>query len=85
MIVPVFFSRREGNMRYGGKTIEAVRLGDWKLLQNDPFGPRELYNLKEDPLEEEDLFDVEKEKVRELNQLLIKHFAKSSGRVPWQP
>ena len=81
---PVFFSRREGNMRYGGKTIEAVRLGDWKLLQNDPFGPRELYNLKDDPMEANDLFDTEKEKARELSKLLMKHLQKA-GQVPWQP
>jgi arylsulfatase A-like enzyme len=80
---PVFFSRREGNMRYGGKTIEAVRLGDWKLLQNSPYGPRELYNLKNDPLEQHDLFKVEGEKVKELNALLMDHLQKA-GQVPWQ-
>ena len=36
---PLFFSRREGGLAYGGKTIEAVRLGDWKLLRNSPFAP----------------------------------------------
>lgn len=80
---PVFFTRREGNMRYGGKTIEAVRLGDWKLLQNSPFAPRELYNLREDPLEENDLTEAEPEKFRELNKLLMKHI-QQGGRIPWQ-
>ena len=28
----LFFSRREGNLAYNGKTIEAVRHGPWKLL-----------------------------------------------------
>ncbi|MCA9023084.1 MAG: sulfatase-like hydrolase/transferase, partial [Planctomycetaceae bacterium] len=37
-----FFRRREGGNRYGGKTIEAVRSGQWKLLQNSPFEPLEL-------------------------------------------
>ncbi|MEM7369435.1 MAG: sulfatase-like hydrolase/transferase [Bacteroidota bacterium] len=80
---PVFFSRREGGTRYGGKTIQAVRLGDWKLLQNDPFGPRELYNLAQDPLEEHDLIEDKPDKFKELNGLLMKHLQKA-GQVPWQ-
>ena len=34
---PLFFTRREGGARYGGLTIQAVQLNDWKLLQNSPF------------------------------------------------
>ncbi|WP_395142947.1 sulfatase, partial [Armatimonas sp.] len=45
-----YFVRREGGVAYGGKTIEALRRGDWKLLQDSPFAPQELYNLKTDPL-----------------------------------
>ena len=41
----IFFGRREGNNRYMGKTVWAVRKGDWKLLQNSPMQPFELYNL----------------------------------------
>lgn len=80
---PYFFSRREGGMKYGGKTIEAVRLGDWKLLQNDPFGPRELYHLAQDPQERTDLFASEPDKARELNALLMQHL-QEGGKVPWQ-
>lgn len=25
--------------------------GDWKILQNDPFSPLELYHLQDDPQE----------------------------------
>ena len=80
---PLFFSRREGGLRYGGKTIEAVRMGDWKLLQNDPFGPRELYNLKSDPDESDNLIQLETEKFKELNSLLMKHI-QERGQIPWQ-
>ncbi|MEX2368797.1 MAG: sulfatase-like hydrolase/transferase, partial [Candidatus Paceibacterota bacterium] len=80
---PLYFTRREGGMRYGGLTIQAVRLGDWKLLQNSPFEPRELYHLGKDPYEQENLVDQYPEKVEELNTLLMKHIQKS-GAVPWQ-
>lgn len=80
---PLYFSRREGGMRYGGKTIEALRLGDWKLLQNDPYGPRELYNLAEDPYETQNLIDQQPDKARELNRELMKHL-QVQGAVPWQ-
>jgi arylsulfatase A-like enzyme len=79
----VFFCRREGDAEYGGKTIDAIRQGDWKLLQNTPFSPRELYNLKEDPLEQKNLITTQKEKFRELNALQRVHLQRS-GAVPWQ-
>ena len=80
----LFFSRREGNLRYGGKTIEAVRRGDWKLLQNSPFAPQELYNLAEDPLETRNLIEMEPDIYRSLAAALRGHI-QEGGRVPWQP
>ena len=80
---PLFFTRREGGMRYGGLTIQAVRLGDWKLLQNSPFEPRELYNLMEDPYETDNLIDEFPGKAEELNALMMKHIQRA-GSVPWQ-
>ena len=38
----LFFVRREGGPAYGGKTIEALLRGDWKLIQDSPFGRAEL-------------------------------------------
>ena len=49
------FTRREGGIRYGGKTIEAIRVGEWKLLQNSPFEPLELCNLSADLREQNNL------------------------------
>ena len=80
---PTYFTRREGGTRYGGQSIYAVRSGNWKLLQNSPYEAYELYNLKDDPMEQNNLMGQEKEKYQELNKLLMKHLQKG-GRVPWQ-
>jgi arylsulfatase A-like enzyme len=79
----IYFTRREGGLNYGGKAYYALRKGDWKLLQNSPYQPMELYNLKEDPLEKKDLMKTEPGMVKELNQLLMKHI-QEAGKTPWQ-
>lgn len=78
-----FFRRREGGTRYGGKTIEAVIHGDWKLLQNSPFQPQELYNLKADPREQNNLIKENRKMYRQLAAELRKEIQRY-GSVPWQ-
>jgi arylsulfatase A-like enzyme len=80
---PLFFIRREGNDSFKGLTTQAVRLGDWKLLQPNPFSPFELYNLKTDPKEATNLASQEKAKAGELTRLLMNQI-QQSGAVPWQ-
>ena len=79
----MFFSRREGGNRYQGKTIEAVRRDQWKLLQNSPFEPLELYNLADDPLEENDLSKKNQKMFNDLSVALRKQLQRY-GAVPWQ-
>ena len=79
----LFFSRREGNLRYNGKTVEAVRLGAWKLVQNSPYAPPELFNLEEDPLEQDDLSKDYPGIFRRLAAALRRHI-QEAGKVPWQ-
>jgi arylsulfatase A-like enzyme len=51
----LFWVRREGGPQYGGRAYYAARQRDFKLLQNSPFEPMELYNLKDDPQEQKPL------------------------------
>jgi arylsulfatase A-like enzyme len=78
-----YFVRREGGLAYGGKTIEALRRGDWKLLQDSPFAPLELYDLKSDPREATNLATQHIEIFKELDAALRTQIQRA-GAAPWQ-
>lgn len=78
-----YFVRREGGVMYGGKTIEAFIRGDWKLLQDSPFAPLEMYNLKADPQETTDLAGKNRKEFMELSAALRREVQRG-GQVPWQ-
>jgi arylsulfatase A-like enzyme len=78
----LYFVRREGGPAYGGKTIEALKRGPWKLLQDSPFAPLELYNLADDPLETNNLAAKNPAIVRDLSAALRKQIQRG-GRVGW--
>ena len=80
----LYFVRCEGGVTYGGKSYEALIRGDWKLLQNDPYSPLELYNLKDDPQETRNLAATEKKIFNELAAALRAHI-QHGGAIPWQP
>jgi len=79
----LYFVRREGGPQYGGKTIEALLRGDWKLIQDSPFQPLELYNLKSDPGEKTNLVSREPRIFQELSAALRRQI-QQAGKVPWQ-
>lgn len=79
-----YFVRREGGLAYGGKTIEALRRGDWKLLQDSPFSPLELYDLATDPRETTNLMDYRKQVLNELSAALRQQMQRG-GTAPWRP
>jgi len=79
----LYFTRREGGAAYGGKSYEALIRGDWKLLQNDPYSPLELYNLKDDPQERKNVIKENVRIAREL-QLALRLHVQHGGATPWQ-
>jgi len=78
----LFWIRREG-WSYMGQEVRAMRRGPWKLVQNSPFDPYELFNLDDDPLEENDLSQERREVFGEMSADLQLHMQRS-GSVPWQ-
>lgn len=79
----LYFVRREGGPVYGGKSYEAIIRGKWKLMQNDPYSPLELYNLEDDPLEQHNLVATNREVVNQLAMALRVHIQRG-GQTPWQ-
>jgi len=77
----LFWVRREGG-NFGGRAFYAARYGDWKLLQNSPFEPMELYNLADDPQEKQPL--DEKHKMYQRLFTAVREHVIQAGAVPWQ-
>jgi len=79
----LFFTRREGNERFMGECIWAMRRGDWKLVKNSPMKNWELFDLSKDPGETTDLAGKNRGKYRELGAAMRIHIQRG-GAVPWQ-
>lgn len=79
----IFFTRREGDVEFGGQAIHMVISNNWKLVQNSPYQMYELYNLKKDTLEKQNLITTEPDRYKKLIELMIPHIQKG-GTVPWQ-
>lgn len=79
----LYFVRREGGPEYGGKAYHALIRGDWKLMQNSPYRPLELYNLKTDPQEKNNVIAQNGKIAREMQAALSAQIQRG-GAVPWQ-
>ncbi|WP_345327948.1 sulfatase family protein [Novipirellula rosea] len=79
----LYFVRREGGGRYVGHAYHAVIQGRWKLMQNDPFSPLELYDLEADPQETNNQIAKQPKVVAKLKQRLAAQI-QQGGSVPWQ-
>jgi len=77
----LFWVRREGG-HYGGRAYYAARYGDYKLVQNSPFEPMQLFNLDDDPKEQNPLSDRNR-MYQKLAAALRNHIIEA-GAVPWE-
>ncbi len=68
------FWEHEGN--------RALRVGDWKLVARGPAAPWELYDLKADRTETQNLAATHPDRVKELAAKWETH-AKRTGAIPW--
>lgn len=59
-----------------------VRAGDYKLIRQYEDGSTELYNLREDLSEEQDLVDTMPEKAKELDLMLSKWLIGTGAKLP---
>ena len=62
--------------------VSTIRAGDWKLLEFFEDGRLELYNLKDDLSEKNNLAAKMPEKVKELHQKLIAWRTKINAAMP---
>lgn len=79
----LFFIRREGGGEFGGLESRALRRWPYKLVQNRPFEPYQLFDLSADPAESKNLAAEMPGKVRELASALSQQIQRA-GAVPWQ-
>ncbi|MCP5556179.1 MAG: sulfatase-like hydrolase/transferase [Verrucomicrobiaceae bacterium] len=79
----LYFVRREGGPAYMGLTIQSLIHGPWKIVHDSPFAPLELYNLENDPKEEQELSKKAPKVFQELRTALQAEVQKA-GKTPWQ-
>lgn len=75
--------RREGGIQYGGQCYYGYREGPWKLMQNTPYSPRELFNLESDSAELSNVIAENREVARRLSNKMSRHIQRA-GEVPWR-
>ena len=60
----------------------AIRVGDWKLVESYEYETVELYNLKDDPGELNDLFEEQPQRAKKLQETMHAYFAEVGAGMP---
>lgn len=79
----LYFVRREGGVAYTGMAYHALIRGKWKLMQNDPFSPLELFDLESDPQETTNVIEDHRKIAIPMKKALARHI-QNGGGTPWQ-
>jgi arylsulfatase A-like enzyme len=77
------FDRPEHYMWFQKTTKQAMRIGDWKIIRDDITSPAELYDLKNDTLEANNLAGKEPERLKQMTDAMDAHLA-AAKLIPWQ-
>ena len=78
----LFWTRREGGT-YGGRAYYAARRGDFKLVQNSPYEPEQLFRISTDEYEQNPVEEEYPAEFRGLRKELQEHIRQAGG-IPWQ-
>ncbi|MBC3757272.1 arylsulfatase [Hyunsoonleella sp. SJ7] len=76
--------KREAPMYFQFMDNRAIRTSEWSLIEVDNKG-WELYNTRKDPLETNDLSNIHKDKVLELEKKWLNWWITESGESGYQP
>ncbi|HIO80053.1 TPA: N-acetylgalactosamine 6-sulfate sulfatase, partial [Candidatus Poribacteria bacterium] len=83
----LYWVRREGgtgdHSPMLGLGYHAVRQGDMKLLHNRPLDPLQLFNLIDDPKEQNNLSSINQPDFQALARLMQQQI-QQAGAIPWQ-
>lgn len=79
----LYFVRREGGAAYAGHAYHALIRGKWKLMQNDPFSPLQLFDLENDPQETTNVIGQHRQVATSMKKALAAHIQKG-GQTAWQ-
>jgi len=71
-----------GNLGEDNSFITAIRQGEWKLIYFEKYGRLELYNLKNDIKEENDLSTEYPQKTKEMAHLLTQQLKVENAQMP---
>ncbi|MGB2753939.1 MAG: hypothetical protein WBD75_00730 [Phycisphaerae bacterium] len=74
--------RRRGRVDRGRRAARALRRGDWKLIEYFEDGRLELYNLRDDISEQNDLATAMPEKAHELQKMLAEWRRSVGAQMP---
>ncbi|MCP4196546.1 MAG: sulfatase-like hydrolase/transferase, partial [Proteobacteria bacterium] len=66
----------------GARPCSVIRRGDWKLIESFEYNRLELYNLKDDLSEQEDLASSMPKKTQELHRMLKQWRAEAKVQMP---
>ena len=69
------FIRKDDALYWQSGYLQVVRAGDWKLQHEGRRNKNWLFNLADDPTEQNNLAEANPEKLAELTKLLEKHQA----------